>query len=186
MDIMDAIYRRRAIRQYETKEVDKRTVEILLDAAIQAPSAMNAQPWAFAVVQNRALLRGLSDRAKAHLLKTYAGDPRLERYRGKLSNPDFGIFYEAGTLIAICASPEGLIPAEDCCMAGQNLLLAACGLGLGTCCIGWARPLLNLPEVKAELQIAEELTPILPIVVGYPRGETPPVPRRRPRVVSWI
>jgi nitroreductase len=186
MDIMDAIYRRRAIRRYDAKEVDRRTVETLLDAAIQAPSAMNAQPWAFAVIQNRTLLRSLSDRTKAHLLKTYAGDPRFERYRRELSDPDFEIFYGAGTLIVVCASPEGLIPAEDCCMAGQNLLLAACSLGLGTCCIGWARPLLNLSEVRAELKIAEELTPILPIIVGYPRGETPPVPRRRPRVVSWI
>ncbi|MFZ5790803.1 MAG: nitroreductase family protein [Pseudomonadota bacterium] len=182
---MEAIDHRRSVRAYRDKAVGRRAIETLLHAAVQAPSAMNAQPWAFAVIQDMALLRSLSDRAKAHLLRAYVGDPRLERYRDELSNSGFDIFYGAGTLVVVCATPGGLVPAEDCCLAGQNLMLAACGLGLGTCCIGWARPLLSLAEVKGELDIPEELMPVLPIIVGYPSGETPAVPRRPARVVCW-
>ena len=185
MEVMEAIYQRRSVRSYTADPVDRETVNRLLQAAVQAPSAMNAQPWAFVIIQDARRLRDCSSRAKAYLLETYGSDPRMERYRDELSDPNFDIFYGAGTLIVICATPEGLVPNEDCCLAGQNLLLAACDLGLGTCCIGWARPFLSLSETKAELGIPENLTPVLPIIVGYPSGPTAPVPRCEPDVVCW-
>lgn len=185
MEVLEAIYSRRSVRDYAEEPVNKATVEKLLDVAVQAPSAMNFQPWAFAVIQDRALLDNLSDRAKAHLLQNYEGEPRMERYRVTLSDPAFDIFYGTSTLIVVCAKTEGLVPSEDCCMAGQNLLLAAHALGLGTCCIGWARPLLMLAEVKAELGIPEEVTPVLPIILGRSRGTTVPPPRRPPQIVLW-
>jgi nitroreductase len=185
MEVLEAIYSRRSVRDYAEEPVNKATVEKFLDVAVQAPSAMNSQPWAFAVIQDRALLDDLSDRAKAHLLQNYADEPRMERYRETLSDPAFDIFYGASTLIVVCATTEGLVPNEDCCMAGQNLLLAARALGLATCCIGWARPLLMLAEVKTELGIPEEVAPVLPIIFGRPRGSTVPVPRRPPRILLW-
>ncbi|HEX9875303.1 MAG TPA: nitroreductase family protein [Gammaproteobacteria bacterium] len=185
MDLMEAIYRRRSVRAYTDEPVTEDVVWELLDAAIQAPSAMNAQPWAFIIVQDRALLRSLSDRAKRHLLCAYAGDPRMDRYRDVLSDPQFDIFYGAPALIVICAGEGGLVPAEDCCLAGQNLMLAAFCKGLGSCCIGWSRPLLNLPETKTELGIPAELTPVLPIIVGHPSAYPDAPPRRSPHIVAW-
>jgi len=185
MDIMEAIYERRSVRHYSDRKVDKETINTLLEAAVQAPSAMNSQPWAFAVIEQAQLLQDYSSRAKAHLLTQFADDPRMERYRDELSSPDFDLFYGASTLIVIYATTEGLIPTEDCCLAGQNLMLAAYSLGLGSCCIGWARPFLSLPETKAELDISEDLTPVLPIVIGFPRGTTPGVARREPHIVCW-
>ena len=185
MDLIKAIYQRRSVRNYTRQKVDKKTIDSLLQAAVQAPSAMNSQPWAFAIIEQDELLRDYSTRAKAYLLEQYADDPRMQRYQDELSRADFDIFYGAGTLIVICSSNEGLVPNEDCCLAGQNLMLAAYGLGLGTCCIGWARPFLSLSETKAELDISEGLTPILPIVVGYPSGTTAPVERKEPRIACW-
>jgi nitroreductase len=106
MDLMEAIYRRRSVRAYTGEPLTEDVVRELLDAAIQAPSAMNAQPWAFIIVQDRALLRSLSDRAKRHLLCAYAGDPRMDRYRDVLSDPQFDIFYGAPALIVICAAEK--------------------------------------------------------------------------------
>jgi nitroreductase len=185
MEILEAIRHRRSVRSYREQAVAEETVRELLEAAVQAPSAMNAQPWAFAVVQDRQRLTSLSDRAKAHLLEAHGDDPRMDRYREELSDPDFDIFYGAGTLIVICAAPQGFFPAEDCCLAGQNLMLAAFGKGLGTCCIGWARPLLSLPETKTELSIPEDFTPVLPIILGYPGASPPAPPRNPPRVFAW-
>jgi nitroreductase len=64
---------------------------------------MNSEPWAFVVVRDRRLLRRLSDRAKLHLLPAHGADPRIERYRDALADPDFEIFYGAPALIVICS-----------------------------------------------------------------------------------
>jgi len=67
-------------------------------------------------------------------------------------------------------------------MAAQNLMLAAYAMGLGTCCIGFARPWFNLAETKSELGIPKFHVPVTPIVVGYPREAAPRVPRKAPEI----
>jgi hypothetical protein len=83
-----------------------------------------------------------------------------------LADPNYNIFYNAGTLVVICAKPGGLNPAEDCCLAAQNLMLAAHAAGLGTCPIGFARPWLNLSETKKELALPGDFEAVCPLIVG--------------------
>ena len=64
-------------------------------------------------------------------------------------------------------------------------MLAAQGMGLGTCCIGFARPWLSLAATKAELGIPPAYAPITPIVVGHPKSGAPAVLRKRPEV-HWV
>jgi nitroreductase len=78
-----------------------------------------------------------------------------------------------------------LNPNEDCCLAAENLMLAAYGLGLGTCPIGYARPWFDLLETKRELDVPEHYAAVFPVVVGYPAGVPEPTPREEPNVVSW-
>ena len=186
MELKEAIYARRAVRAYDSKPLPKETVESLLRAAVQAPSAMNQQPWAIVVIQGAELLRQFSDRAKASLLESMDSHSPLHEYRDMLGNPDFDIFYGADTLVVICARSGGLNTAEDCCLAAQNLMLAACDLGLGSCPIGFARTWLSRPEVKEELRIPSDYTPVFPVIVGCPKGEWPPVARHAPQVLAWI
>ncbi|HJV91595.1 MAG TPA: nitroreductase [Holophagaceae bacterium] len=185
MNVLEAIRGRRSIRAYGPEPVDEGRVRELLDAAIHAPSAMNRQPWAFVVIQDPALLKSISDRAKAHALAHL--DPRAPHgFRETLSSPDTNLFYDAGTLILICASAEGGFAPGDCCLAAQNLMLAAHALGLGTCPIGLALGWLGLPESKRELGIPAGYAPVLPLIVGHPR-EHPPLPQRHPpEVLRWI
>lgn len=185
MELMDAVYKRRSVRAYADRNVDKATVTALVTAAIQAPSALNAQPWAFAVIQDAARLKQYSDRAKAHTLKSLEPGSPLFSHRDMLVDPGFNIFYDAATLVIICAKPAALNAAEDCCLAAQNLMLAACGMGLGTCPIGFARPWLNLPEVKRELGIPDDYAPVFPVIVGFPKGAPPPVARKEPEILFW-
>ena len=56
MEFMEAIYSRRAVREFTTEPVDRNPLRQLIDAAVQAPSAVNQQPWSFFVVQQQALL----------------------------------------------------------------------------------------------------------------------------------
>lgn len=186
MELFDAIYQRRAVRDYTDAVVPKAALMTLLNAAVRAPSAMNSQPWAFAIITDRARLKGFSDRAKAQFLTLLTPDSPLHGHLEILSDPVTNIFYNAGTLVIICAKPAGLEPGEDCSLAAQNLMLAAHASGLGTCPIGLARPWLNLPETKRELGIPAEYKPVFPVIVGFPAGTTPTVARRDPEIVNWI
>jgi nitroreductase len=65
-------------------------------------------------------------------------------------------------------------------------MLAATSLMLGSCCIGFAIPMLNTPEVKSELNIPAEVSAVAAIIVGFPAGTTPPVPRKAPDILKWL
>jgi nitroreductase len=192
---LDTIYRRRAVRSYRADPLDEPTLRKLLEAAVQAPTAVHEEPWAFVVIQDRALLKRLSDRAKALALAdaTKHGDwPRPPGAASSrdllalLANPDFNIFYDAGTLVVICGKPMGPFVVADCWLAAENLMLAACAMGLGTCCIGFAMAVLNVPDVKRELGIPADVTAFAPLIVGVPSGPVPPVPRKPPEILRWV
>lgn len=185
MEVLKAIYQRRATRHFTDAEVTKAVVRELIRAAAQAPSALNQQPWAFAVLHGRKRLEECSGRAKAHLLlktdPSFGLDPRIDQY----ANAEVNIFHGADTLIVICAKPGRFTPAEDCFLAAQNLMLAAEGMGLGSCPIGFARPWFHQPDVKAELGIPATFSPVLPIVIGYPAQPPPAVPKHDPEIAGW-
>lgn len=68
MELIDVVKSRRAVREYTADPVDRATVERLIDAAILAPSAMNLQFWAFAVLLGRERIEGYAKRARDWLL----------------------------------------------------------------------------------------------------------------------
>jgi nitroreductase len=185
VDVIKAIYQRRSTRHFTDAEVPRSVVLDLINAAGQAPSASNQQPWAFAVFHGRERLAEYSERAKAYLLRTsnppFALDPLIDPY----DSSGFNIFHDAGTLIVICATPGRFSPVEQCFLAAQNLMLAAQGWGLGTCVVGFARSWFERPEIKAELGIPSAYIPVVPIVAGYPAQPPPPVAKRDPEIACW-
>lgn len=192
LSALDAIYTRRSIRNYEPVAIEKSTVHGLLDAAVQAPTGIHAQPWLFAIVQDAAVLRRLSDRAKEIWARELAneqlavtGEGLPSAFVSRLTDPTFNIFYNAGTLIVICARETNRFVSADCWLAAENLMLAASALGLGTCCIGAATAALNTPEGKAELRLPSDVTAVVPIIVGVPKGVAVPVSRHEPLIVAW-
>jgi len=185
MDVLQALETRRAIRAYTPEPVDRGTVEGLLRAATLAPSALNAQPWAFVVVQEPARLASCAARAKAHLLARPPGW-MPDRLREKLEDPAYDLLHRAPALVVFCARPGALEPGEDCALAGMNFMLAAHARGLGTCPIGLARPWLNEPGVKAELGIPADCAPTLAFALGHPAEVPPPTERRPPEILAWL
>lgn len=194
LSVLDAIYTRRSVRAFTADPLDAQAVRALLDAAVHAPTAMHLEPWAFVVVQDADVLRRISDRTKALLLEQLTQRPgqpdaaeaasrRCERER--LLNPDFSVFYDAKTLIVICARPVGRFATADCWLAAENLMLAARAMGLGTCCIGLALAALNAAETKTELNIPPDVTAVAAIIAGVPRGTVPDVARKAPDILSW-
>ena len=185
MQIMDAIYRRRAVRAYRDEPVKTELIGALIEAAVQAPSARNLQPWRFTVVRDKRLLDRVSRGAKAHRIETLPPDGGPHNLGERLTDPDFHIFYHAPTLIVISAAHEQPWAVEDCALAAGNLMLAACAHGLGTCWIGLAKDWLQMPEGKAALDIDSDWLPVAPIVVGYPQHTPQAVEREKPEI-RWI
>ena len=184
MDLRHALSVRRAVREYTAEHVDEPTLRRLIDAAVRAPSAVNEQPWTFTVVRDPAILQRLSSEAKKHMLATMLAK-HAERFAPRLTDPSFDIFYRAPVLIVISAAAQGPWIVEDCALAAENLMLAACAEGLGTCWIGFAQGYLNTPEGKALLGMPPAWVPVAPIIVGHAKREPPPVPRKEP-VVRWV
>ena len=182
--VLQVIRERRSTRLYTTEPVDDATMDDLLEAAIWAPSALNAQPWSFGIVRDRSLLDRYAEGAKT----VYFADPPvaelrsvpepvLQQLRGVLAEPGYDVFHGASTLITIYANGPSDVP--DCYLAAENLMLAAWATDLGTCPIGLARPFLNQPDVKAELGVPDTMIVALPIVVGH-RSATPRATTRNP------
>jgi nitroreductase len=187
MSLIDAIYKRSSVRSYSPERLDETTIRTLLAAAVRAPTAVHLEPWMFAILQDTNALKRLSDRAKPLFLEEVRR-AHLDRGGHALdifASPDFNMFYNASTLIVICGKPMGPFVVADCWLAAENLILAACSMGLGTCVIGAAVPALNTPDIKAELGIPDEVTATAPIIVGVPSGETPPTARKEPEVLFW-
>jgi nitroreductase len=188
MTIFETILARRSVRRYKARKVDRTSISILLEAAVHAPTAIHQEPWAFVIIQDKALLRSLSDQAKP-LFVAEAQEKGLEHAGHSFdifSYPDFNIFYDANTLVLICGKITSPSFEADCWLAAENLMLAACAMGLGTCVIGSALPALNMADTKIKLNIPEKFSVVAPIVVGYPDDEITAGTRKNPVILADI
>lgn len=168
MSILEIIKSRRSVRKFKDITVESEKVDRLIEAAMWAPSAMNSQPWAFVIIQDKTILQSISDNSKKLLLENMANFPALEKYRAVLERDDFNIFYNAPVLITIYAKDNGLYSKEDTALAAQNLMLEAHSIDLGTCWIGFAREYMDLEETKNKFKVSSEYSAVAPIIVGYP------------------
>ncbi len=185
MDLDLAITGRRAVREYTAQSVDEKLIGSLIDAAIQAPSAANQQPWTFTVVRDQTVLDRISRDAKSHMLATMLPNPQFDHFRPHLADPDFHIFYHAPVLLLISAGVQGPWIVEDCALAAENLMLAAYAAGLGSCWIGFAQGFLNTPDGKDALGLPAAWGPVAPISVGHPKAAPHPIPRNEPQI-HWV
>ena len=187
MSLEQAIASRQSIRSYAPEHLDRSTINTLLGAAVRAPNAIQEEQWGFAVMQGKSALKRLSDLAKealsaqesnAHLALT----PSLHKF----SDPEFNVFYNAGTLIVICARSNAPFAPADCWLAAENLMLSACAMGFGTCVIGSAVLGLNTPRGKSLLGIPDATIVVAPIIIGFSNDNVPLTKRSEPLVLSWL
>lgn len=185
MDLKEAIYSRRAVREFTSQTVDQTTIRDLIDAAVQAPSAVNEQPWIFSVVRDKPILDYISDESKAYMLQHPPRGIRPQDIEELTNNPQFNIFYHAPVLIVISSVTENQWMIENCSLAAENLMLSALVAGLGTCWVGFAQAWLGTPDGRAALELQMACVPVAPIIVGHPKSAPPPVHRKKPEI-RWI
>ncbi len=148
---------RRSVRRYRPDPVPRELIERVMDAARWAPSAVNMQPWQFVVLTD-------PERRRALAKSTGIAGVVLQSHVA-----------EAPVLIALCGDERrSSWYIHDCCLASQNLMLAATALGLGTCWIG----LFDEAKVWQALGLPEGMRVVGLITLGYPLHEyQPPTPR---------
>jgi len=162
MDIFEALKNRRSVRKYRKEPIPKEILTKILEAAIQAPSAGNLQPWRFIVVRDSERKRALSGAALGQSMVA-----------------------EAPTVIVVCADLRksaryygergaNLFCIQDTAAAIQNMMLAAYALGVGTCWVGS----FHEKYVSEILDVPEGTRPVAIVPVGYP-AERPHLTARK-------
>ena len=184
MEMMDVLRKRRAVRDYTDARVEAVTVERLIKAATLAPSAVNQQPWEFVALLDRKRIDEYAERAKKWLLENL-DEVGFGAFRQMIDDPSYSLVYHAAGLVLIVAKSENRQAAEDCCLAAENLMLAARDEEIGTCWIGLARPWLNLTSIKKELGLPAKSHVVAPIVLGYARA-WPETPGRNLSEIHWL
>jgi nitroreductase len=180
VDVIEAIHGRRSIRAYRPSLIERPLIEDVLWAAAQAPTppVSGETPWAFCAIEGVERIASCGARAKQF---ARVNQPDGIRWSWP-DKPDFKVFWDAPALVLICGRSGNVEMALDCCRAGQNLMLAAHAMGLGTCWVGAPMPWLNSRGIADELGIPAGFVPIFALVLGYP-AETPAGnPRPRPDI----
>ena len=151
-DLIQLIMTRTSIRAFQDKPVSDETVEVLLKAAMAAPSAKNSQPWSFVVIRDRALLEKLGD-----------------------SLPNAKMTATAPVAVVICGVLEKALPGEareywiqDAAAATENFLLAVHALGLGAVWTGVHPISERIRILKDALHLPDGIEPFCLIPFGYP------------------
>jgi nitroreductase len=185
---LEVLEQRHSVRSYSPEKLSIPMIERLLHLAVRAPTALHEETWSFAIVQDMELLKHISDLAKprfyveAHLAHLTRHSHAVDIF----ANPEFNIFYNAGTLILICTrTTAGPFASADCWLAAENLMLAAQALGLGSCVIGSALSTLNEPQQKLEIGIPSDVSVVVPIIVGVPAEPGQPTTRKAPHILAW-
>ncbi len=168
-DVLTAIHERRSVRHYTTAPVLPAQLDTLVRAGMAAPSAGNAQPWAFVVVTEQKRLEGLAN-----------GLP-------------FGkMLAKAGAAVIVCGVNAKALPGEnapfwvlDCAAAAENILLAAHGLGLGAVWVGVYPLEERLAAVRAVCALPADVHPLCVIALGQPAGVEPPKDKYKADNVHW-
>jgi nitroreductase len=173
MEVLEAIAKRRSIRQFEDKPVPDDLLWQIIEAGTWAPSAGNMQAWEFVIVKDPQARRKLVDTTDAG---TTARDG-VNTQEWIMDAPVvLVVCYEVKRMTARYGQKgRELLTKLDCMLCVENILLAATHFGLGTCCVVGFDP---QALVKA-LDIPKELTPILLVPLGWP-AEQPLAPYRLP------
>ena len=172
--VLSSIMTRRSIRKYLDKPVEHEKLEIIVKCGINAPSGVNRQPWVVRVVEDQKLI--------ADVTEVYKQENAEQVKRDK----DFkNMFRNAPNLICVCTPVNG--GGElDAGLLGENIMLAAQSMGLGTCCLGGpVRFLLSNEKCKFfldSLDIPSDYKLNYIIAIGYPDEQ----PDAKPRDASKV
>ena len=166
MEFSELIKYRRSIRNYQEKHVPLEIIHEIIKLSTLAPNAGNEQPWKFIIVNDKEMLKKISDESKKNILARIADNPNdyASKYKGKLENETFNVFYNAPCIVIILGSAKLKNLYVDCALVASYFMMAATSRGLGTCWINLGTEIKD-PEMINELGIPENCQIVAPIVL---------------------
>ena len=160
------ILKRKSVRQLSEYYISDLQVTTLLKAAMAAPTAKNAQPWHFVVVEDPDMLRWLSERLP---------------YAKMLSSSSLAIVVCGDLSVHTGESAHNWM--LDCAAATQNLLLVAESMELGAVWTGCYPYKERIDIVREALELPDHVMPLNVIPIGAPLGNERPLDKWKPERV---
>ena len=172
--VIETIMARRSVRKYLPQPVNRDTMQVILDCGINAPNGQNKQSWTIRVVDNPEFINGLTEVYKKANPKA-AEDPNFRN-----------MFRNAPTVVFIANDIAYDFSQVDCGLLGENMILSAWSMGIGSCCLGGPIRFMKTDPGAAEylkrLNIPEGYDLLYCIAFGYPDES----PAAKPRDASKV
>ena len=168
-EVMKTILERRSVRAFTEQEIPREMLETVLQAGLWAPTGKNAQSWRFTVLHTPERIGELSAALEA-------------------AGANSAAFRSKKVLILLSNDRDNDDGAQDCSCAAENMMLAACSLGLGSVWLNALMRMGDAPQVRAALRnfgIPDEHKVWASIALGYPAAN-PAAPPRKQDVIAWI
>lgn len=174
-EVIETIMSRRSIRQYKDMPVERTKMDTILMCGINAPNGMNRQSWEIRVV-GKEYIDGVT--------KLY-----VEENPDAAKDPSFkNIFRNAPVAVLVAADTEYELSQIDCGLLGENMMLSAWSMGIGSCCLGSPVRFLKSETAKEfydKLQFSDGYELVYAIGFGYP-DEAPAAKPRDAQKIKYV
>lgn len=174
--VVETIMTRRSVRQYKPQAVEREKMQTIVECGINAPNAMNKQPWEVRVVDNADYINGVTELYKKANPKA-AEDPAFKN-----------MFRNAPTVVFIGHDTKSESSPFDCGLLAENMMISAWSIGIGSCCLGSPARFMKTPEAAEYLQklgFSEGYELLYCIGFGYP-DEAPAAKPREAAKVKFV
>lgn len=187
MDFKNLLANRRAIRDFENKEVPLSIINEIIQDTTLAPTASNGQPCKFIIIQDRDCIKRLSDESKKNLLADLSRNPDspLKQYEGALRDERFNAFYNAPCLVLFVGPKDHFFLDVDCSLTVAYFMFSATSKGLGTCWIALGAHIRD-KGILDEIGVPSDCRIVAPIIVGYPASIPSASERHSPNILKVI
>jgi len=187
MDFNELLEKRRSVRDFKDKPVPIELIKEIINDSIKAPNASHRQPWSFIIVNNKDMMKRISDASKKTLIEGIEKDPNspMKDYAKILKDENFNVFYNAPCMVGIVGKIKTPTIHYDCALLACYFMLSAASKGLGTTWVAQGAEARD-PEVLGEIGLPEGQKIHAPIILGYPKN-IPPMPERKdPNILKII
>jgi len=209
------IMERRSIRAFKQEPLPDNLIRRILEAGRFAPSAGNCQPWKFVVITDPGIIAEMEkETVRLTKLCMWFMDYERNGFRKIFLKPlvkilarllpnmlhpipfnllqriaadAVPVYHNAPAIILILVDKRGVgTPLLDAGICGQNMVISAHSLGVGTCWIGMITMLMKLPKWKKLFGVNYPYTLDDCLIMGWPKGRYDGEVDREQQVVEWI
>ena len=162
MDLDACVKGRRSVRAYTDEPVSKGQIESVLEAGVWAPTGMGREPWKFVVIEDKKLIKYVSEETKLLLQQMM---PSMATH---LQTGEDVICYDAPVLVLVCTEKDKKehfndLNLLDSVLAAENMFLKGYELGIETCYMGFVMLLRTKPDVLKKVGVTDGYDLMVPL-----------------------